>query len=438
VRRRMSTNQAGHALLVCFMLAAGGTHAMAAGVWDFFGNVGVGAGRTDNPRLASGHLRSICDPSSPNHDPNNPPVCAPNNPNRFTAGGSQKGEVTGTLRLTGGVNATWSNTTFMLSYSPTALFYQDRTYLNSVNHDLSSAWHHSYSPRTTMNLSEAFNYTPEQDLDPNNVQAGSLLTRQTSRISNGFRGDVGFQHSETTTLTWNYHNTMRRFSSPEFIDSTNHNAGFQWRRRVGRGSSINSGYDFGIFTFGETVSDPNAPSNSPSGSKHHQGHAGYGFSSARGLVLSLNAGYSILVPDDSGLSRSSGVFADTSIGWSGKRLVTTAGYNRGFSDGGGAFTTSRNQNIFSNLRWMVTQNLSADLAATRSVNERVSSTSAAITSSDTIRTFNGRASVNYSVVKNLGLNASFTHYRQALPAASATVPELRTNRYSVGLNWSIR
>jgi len=41
-------------------------------------------------------------------------------------------------------------------------------------------------------------------------------------------------------------------------------------------------------------------------------------------------------------------------------------------------------------------------------------------------------------VISFGVNASFTHYRQDLPAASATIPQLRTNRYSVGLNWSIK
>ena len=428
-------------LSVCAALVAlSASAARAAGVWDFFGSVGVSAGRTDNPTLASaGHLRSICDLSSPNYDPNMPPICDPNNPSRFTPARHRSGEVTGTLRLTGGVTAAWERSGFDLAYSPTGLFYQDRSYLDQVSHDLTSSWRHSYTPRTSLNLSEQLNYTPEQDLDPNAAQLTSLLTRRTSRLTSGFQGNLGVQHSATSGLTYTYRNAVRSFSSPEFIDTVDHHAGVHWKRRVGRHSSINSGYEYGIFEFGSVPSDPNSANAGRNlGSDHHQANVGYGFESARGLHLNVSAGYNVLLPDDPDLHRSSGLYADTSVGWSGPRLVASGGYNRGISDGGGAYTNSQNENLYSNLRWTVSRKVSADLTAARSVNERLNSSSPSVTSSDVIRTFNGRATVTYSVAKNLGMNASFTHYRQALPNATTSVPEVRSNRYSIGLTWSIR
>ena len=56
----------------------------------------------------------------------------------------------------------------------------------------------------------------------------------------------------------------------------------------------------------------------------------------------------------------------------------------------------------------------------------------------TAGSFNGRASVSYQVARNLGLNASYTHYLQDGQGLSGAVPEVRSNRFSVGMTWSFR
>lgn len=411
------------ALCVSLLAAA---PAAAGDVWQFMGAVGLNAGRTDNPTLAAR--------KNPNFDPTNALCLPPNNPNdnanictmKFLPAGANQGDITGSLRLDGGVAGRWDNTDFDLNYVPTAYFYQDRSYLNQVGHDLYSTWRHRYTPRTSLNFSENFHHTPEQDLDPNNLQQNNLFTLRTSRTNNTFRGAFSFMESARTTLTWSYRNVLRAFSSRDYIDSLNQDAGFEWKRQVGPHSFVTSGYEFGTFSFSQ---------NQP-GSQHHQMNVGYGFESPRGLNLTLSVGYNILVPDDSSINNSSGIYTNSSFGWQGPRLSASGGYAHGFSDGGGVYTNAQTRSSFANLRFTFTPKLTSDIAATRNVHERIDNLVAGASTSEVIRSFNGRAALNYAVVRNVGLNATYTHYLQETSSQTGAVPDVRSHRYSLGITWS--
>ena len=403
----------------------------------------MNAGRTDNPRFASiSVLRTACDPNAPAYDPNNlDPVCDPNSPtfDPFTRSrpSSRRGEITGSLRLTGGLKGRWDRTQFDLAYSPVASVYFERSELNDISHNLSANWRHNYTPRTALSLSEYLNYTPEQDPDPNTLQQNALLVPRTNTTNSTFRGTLGFQVSRPTSLSWSYRHVLRSFSSDDFVDSSNHNLGMQWQRRLAGRSSISAGYEYGAFSF----------SGGGNGAESHQASVGYGFASPRGFNLSANVGYNILRPEDPNSEDSSGLYLNGSTGWQSDRVATTVGYSRGFRDGGGAFATAETHNAYGNVRFNLTQGLSADMIVARNVHERLatSSTSSSTTSSassssdETIRSLNGTLSLNYTFAQNWGLRAAYTHYRQTFDGATATaLPEIRSNRYMVGINWSFQ
>jgi hypothetical protein len=410
-------------------VAAAGS-AMATGVWDLSGGIGINAGRADNPRFL-GRLRAVCDKANPTtFDPNNP-LCDPNSPtfDPSTTSVSRQAESYGSLRLTGTLAGKWETTDFNVSYSPVYTAYFGKSSLNQLGHNLNSSWQHKYSPRTSLDLDEYFNYTPEQDLDPNNLDVNALLTRRTSHTNNNFKGDLEFKKSTVTTLNWTYRYVLRGFSSSDYIDSMNHEAGFQWKRRVGRYNFVSAGYEYAVYIF-----ERNVP-----GSDRHVATVGYGYASQQGFNLNLNVGYNVLLPDDPNEPNVTGTYTNSSIGWSGKKVAAAGGYTRDISGGGGAYANARSQGAYGSLRLTYTPKLTTDLTATYNVQERISGVTVvtAATTSETIRSFNGRATLNYQMTKDVGLNASYTRYRQSVPGLSGgAVPEVRSANYSLGMTWS--
>ncbi len=76
--------------------------------------------------------------------------------------------------------------------------------------------------------------------------------------------------------------------------------------------------------------------------------------------------------------------------------------------------------------------------ATYNVNERIAGSTGTAQANDTVRTFNGRTSLSYQLAQDWRLTASFTHYRQSRPPSVSTAPDVRSNRYWLGVSWSYR
>jgi len=408
--------------------ASGSLFPVLADVWSFHGGAGVNVGRTDNPEFLS-RTNPNYDPNSPKCDPNDPSydpnasVCQPT-----TSSTSRQGTVTGSIALNGGLAGTWVTTAFDVSYAPSVNYYADRSGLDNASHRLTSSWRHDYSPRASLDLNEFLTYTPEQNLDPNQLQGNNVLVQRTRTTTSNFRGVFAFEKSEKTTLTWTYRYQERAFSSDDYVDNASHAASMDYRRRIGRRSSFNTGYEYGLFSYKGRYP----------GAEHHTAHVGYGFSTTGGFNASANVGYDILYPDDPSQKNADGIFTGAQVGYRTGPFSSTFGYTRGIRNGGGVFVTSRAANSYGNLRWEISRALSAELTATYLVNERIAGSTGAPQPDDTIRTFNGRSTLTYTFSKSWHLTASYTHYRQGRPPGVSSVPDLRSNRYSVGVSWSYR
>lgn len=437
------------ALAVLLVLAGASGVPLPAGVWDFFGGAGLNLGRTDNPGFAgsrvarpvcaTGDLRAVCDPNSPTYDETLDPNSPLYEPTRRVSSSVRRGDVTGSVRLTGGARAQWDRTKFDIAYSPTGSFFVSRSELNQLSHNLNSTWSHNYSQRSSLAFNGYVNYTPEQDIDPNNLQQNSLLVQRTSQTHANLRGVYTIEATRMTGFSFSYGFFTRLFSSPDYVDSRNHHAGMQWRRSLGERHSVTAGYDYGIFSFSDdssTTSDPNNPVTFDTGSRTHRGSVGYGFQSVRGFTAAVNVGYNILEPEETIFESTSGLYLSSTVGWSADRFGLAGGYSRGFTDGGGAFGNAETNNAYGSYRIQLGRDLSADLAVTRNVHERIILTAAGAETGETVRTVNGRTSLTYAIGKSWGLNASYNHYRQATSSIGSSLPEIRSNRYAVGLTWS--
>jgi hypothetical protein len=412
----------------------------AAGAWDFYGGAGLNVGRAGDPGFAGTRQ------ANPAYDPNSTVCSNPADPNydaicRKTIAipsSERRSSYTGSARVTGGLKGDWGDTQFDITYSPMASLYFDRAELNQVGHNLASTWRHDYSPRASVNFNALFNYTPEQDVDPANLQQNSLLVNRTSRTYGTFRGSYGFQSGPRTTFDWSYRYALRAFSSDTFVDSSAHSLGLNWRRRLGPRGFVQSGYEYGLTLYGDGPSvDPNTGI-SPrfTDAKHHRASAGWGLQSARGFTLNINAGYNIVVPVRTELESFSGLYTDTSLGWSGTRFSTVGGYVRALTDGGGAFSNAQSEVIHATARAAFTKSFSGDLAVSRNAHTRLAQGTAG--GEETVRSLNGRASLNYSFARDWAVNVGWTHYRQGGGSAGGTAPDVRASRYSAGISWSVR
>jgi len=399
-----------------------------AGVWSFHGGASTGIGRTDNPEFLSRSNPAydpnspVCNPADPSYDPG-ASVCQP-----MTSSSGRRGATTGSLALRGGADATWATSSFDFTYTPSANYYQNRSGLNNLSHRLNSTWRHEYSPRASLSLTEYLTYTPEQNLDPNQLQNNNILVQRTRTTTSSFRGIYTFTRSDRTTLTGTYRYRERAFSSNDYVDNANHAAGFEYRRRFGRRNSFNTGYEYGLFSYKGRFP----------GADHHTAHVGYGLTFGSGFNLNASLGYNILLPDDPDQKSSDGMTLNGSVGYKAASVNTMIGYSHGITAGAGAFTSARSDNSHGSVRWTMTRTLSAEVAANYNVNERIPNVPGAPSTSDTIRTFNGTSTLTYAFSKAWSLTGAYAHYRQAQTTRGGSAPDIRSNRYSVGLSWSYR
>lgn len=399
-----------------------------ADVWRFHGGVGLNVGYADNPAFVSTRNPSydpnapVCDPSDPSYDPS-APVCQ-----QTTSSEERRGSRSGSLSLNGGISGTWATSSFRATYSPSLYYYRRFSGLDTAGHRLASDWRHDYSPRTRLSLSELLTYTPEQDVDPNRLSSNSVIVQRTRTTISNFRGELVFEKTHKTTLTWTFRYNERAFSSNDYIDTGEQEAGMEYRRALGRFSSFNAGYDFGLFNYKGRFP----------GADHHNAHVGYGMTLGPAFNAGVGVGYNVLVPDDPNQKTSDGVFTNASVGFHGGPVRGNLGYSRGIRQGGAIFAASRAANSFGNVRWEVTRDLSAEMMATYNVNQRISGSTGAARADETVRSFNGRASLIYALSPAWSLTASYTHYRQSRPPSVTLIPDVRSNRYWLGVSWSYR
>lgn len=423
-------------ILCCF---ATGT-LLAAGVWDFHGGAGLNAGRVDNPGFV-GRNNPSYDPNAPECDPNDVAydpkanVC-----DKRISGTRRRSDTNGSLRVTGGVSGQWAATRFNLTYSPFATLYQNQSELSQVSHNLNSNWNHAYTARSTLNMDALVNYTPEQDVDPNGQSTNRIYVGRTDQLSGGLRAAYAFAATAKTTISGSYRYAVRTYGSDEFVDSTTQNAGVTWRRRVTARSFLQSGYEYGQFLYGDGPSvdpnDSNAVRSRDFDSSHHQASVGYGLDVGRGFKVTANAGYNILLPDDSHLDSTSGLYLNGQADWTGTKLSATTGYVHSLAEGSGAFANAKADSLRANLRYAFTPKVSSDVSLARNVNERVAG--GTNQGNETVRTIYARASVNWAFAETWSANASFARFTQDQNGSGTQTPDIRSNRWSAGVSWSIQ
>ena len=432
-------------ILILCSLATGSL--LASGVWDFHAGAGINAGRADNPGFVGTENPSY-DPNAPQCDPNS----ANPNPNasvcqKRISATRRRSDINGSLRLSGAVSGQWAATRFDLAYSPFVSYYYDQSELSQVSHNLNSNWSHNYTARSSITINAIANYTPEQDVDPNATSTNRVYVNQTDQLSGGLRAGYSYAVSPKTTISGTYRYVVRAYGSDDYVDSTTHNAGVNWRRRVTARSFIQTGYEYGRFLYGDgpplpASQDPNMPADPDAvrgrdfDSSHHQASVGYGVEFGRGFRLTANAGYNVLHPMDSHLDDSSGLYASSEADWTGTKLFASAGYLHSLSGGSGSFTNAKADNLRANLRYVFTQKISSDMSLARNVNERVAAGSSQ--QSETVRTTYARASVNWTFAQDWSASASFTRFTQDQSGQSSQSPEIHSNRWSAGLAWSLR
>ncbi len=232
-----------------------------------------------------------------------------------------------------------------MTYSPSLNYYKRFSGLDNASHRLTSNWRHDYSPRARLSLSELVTYTPEQDVDPNRLSSNTVIVQRTTTTISNFRGALVFEKSHKTTLNWTFRSNERAFSSDNYIDTGEQEAGMEYRRMLGRFSSFNTGYDFGLFNYKGRYP----------GADHHNVHVGYGSGLRPRLPRRrLGVGYNVLVPDDPNQKNSDGLFTNATVGFHSGPTRGNLGYSRGIRQGGGVFAASRAANSFGNIRWDMT------------------------------------------------------------------------------------
>lgn len=417
----------------------------AAGVWKFHGGAGLNAGRTDNPGFV-GTKNTSYDPGAPECDPNDlaydpkATVC-----NKQLSATRRRSDTTGSLRLTGGATGQWAATRFNVAYSPFATLYHNQTELSQVSHNVNSTWNHSYTAKSTINMDAIVNYTPEQDVDPNAQSTNRVYVNQTDQLSGGFGAGYAFAASAKTTISGLYRYVVRAYGSDEFVDSTTHNIGVNWRRRVTARSFVQSSYDYGQFLYGDgppipkdpnVPRDPNAIRSRDFDSSHHQASIGYGLEFGRGFKLTADAGYNMLQPVDSHLDSTSGLYLNGQADWAGTKIAAGAGYVQSLASGSGAFANAKAESLRANLRYAFTPKVSSDISVARNVNERVAN--GTNQGNDTVRTLYARAAVNWVFAAAWSANASFARFVQDQNGQGTAAPDIRSNRWSAGVAWSLQ
>lgn len=431
--------------LILFLCCLATGSLFAANVWDFHGGAGINAGRADNPGFYG--------VENPDYDPNDP-RCDPNsaspNPNadvcrKEIAASRRRSATNGSLRVTGGVSANWASTRFDLTYSPFASYYYDQSELSQVSHNLNSMWNHAYTARSTLDMNALVNYTPEQDIDPNAQTTNRVYVNQTNQLAGGFRAGYNFAASAKTTVSGSYRYAVRTYGADNFVDSTTHGAGLNWRRRVTARSFVQTGCEYARFVYGDgpsvakvagTPRDPNAIRSRDFDASHEQASVGYGIDVGRSLRMTANAGYNFLQPADARLERSSGLYLNAEADWNGTRLSGAAGYVHSLAGGSGVFTNSRADSMRANLRYAFTPTLSSETSVARNVNERVASGSNQ--SNESVRTIYARTALNWVFAEGWSANLSYSRFTQDQNGQGAQAPDIRSNRWSTGVSWSLK
>ena len=362
-----------------------------------------------------------------------------------------------TTRLTLGARAEWDLTECEVVYSPYGEFYEESE-INQVSHALGVFWGHRYTPRLSFSLREDFSYSPRLPTEPGATYVGGALVSDSSLVSNDFRPTLFFRATPKSSLSWTYRNLVRNYGSDELMDTTVNALGMEYSRTFGQHVIGSTGYEFGVYAFGDNVlppvpfevkefcrkkpQDPKCvalsvleaqPFAEDQGFGRHRGFIGYAFDIPAGFHLDIDAGYDFLVASRDEFGSIAEPFVRSTVGWSGHRLHASLGYEQGLDEGGAIIAAAEIRIARFDGRFRFTDSASLEISVLRDARLTLDDE---IPGDTTLTTLRGTTSFIYELGHGWSVLASVAHDRQTSTGTFAVPSEINASRFALGAAWS--
>jgi hypothetical protein len=283
--------------------------------------------------------------------------------------------------------------------------------------------------RWVLRLDDSFSYLPQSSfgfvpfgvtipnlvnqtlLDPSISPSQSILTSQSSRLSNVFIAQAQIQASQRTTFTFNGGYGLLDYTTPGFFNPTNINLGFGYNYALGPRDTLGVSYTFNNFGFNGTNSTTNGSSFQVT----------YGHNITSRLLIQAGGGPTLIYFKPMGNAPSTG---STSFGISGglsyqmKGTVVTATFFRGVTGGAGILLGANGNTgqIGATHQWGRKLNANATFGV--SYNQALPQVASQAGSSYT--SFYAGTGLTYKFTGNMSFFASYNYTRQTTSGVVCT------------------
>ena len=332
----------------------------------------------------------------------------------------------------------------MLSYTPSFLFYEPTSSLDTIDHGVTGTFHYLFSPKTAFELNDAFirtsdvfdqSYTFTQPIitGSTQIQTPTVIAPFAEQMANTLNSSLSYQFGRDGMVGAGFEYSTLSYPSPTASPGlyNSHGVGPEafYNRRLTRKQYIGFAYQYNR-TVAEAVG-------TQSTTQTHSLLPFYSVYFARSFSMSITGGFEridvSLPPSASSNSWSPSVNA--SIGWQGVRAYLAASYSRTVTAGEGLFGAFRSNSAGANGGFKLGRFAVVGLSVSYSNLTNVTPLLTTFTGGDTI---SGHASLSHPIGEHFAISCGYDqlHENYSSIAAISADPNSRSIRGTLSYQFS--